>query len=151
MSLISINLLSAYFSISYLTDFFKQVSSFFKTRFYLFSFKTITSTIILSNYLRRKVVEGYILFEQNKVQLMFSSIRQGNNGFIENQWVKSKFEGVVTYLRNLKSFFYVFTYLFFKFIKIIDLFFWFVMKDVKIAIGIFMIIIDCAIRALLLN
>jgi len=25
------------------------------------------------------------------------------------------------------------------------------MKDVKIAIGIFMIIIDCAIRALLLN
>lgn len=28
------------------------------------------------------------------------------------------------------------------------MFFWYVMKDVKIAIGIFMIIIDCAIRAL---
>lgn len=83
----------------------------------MFSFKKITSTIILSNYLRRKVVEGYILFEQNKVQLMFSSNRWGNNGSIENQRDKSKFEKVITCLRNPKSFFLRLYVFIFKYIK----------------------------------
>lgn len=48
---------------------------------------------------------------------MFSSNRQEKNDFIENQRVKSKFEIVITYLRNPTSFFlrlYVFIFQIFK-------------------------------------